>query len=233
LIEEPPLLEIAKRFERPAETSVAAFRETPTSFVVDAMGGLGAMDWRIKSIGNAGSFAGVALTCHCGPADNLALCAAAAQCGPGDVLVAATDQFTGSSVAGDLLLGIAKNRGAAALVTDGLIRDLSEIEALGLPCCAMGASPNSPARNGPGTVGLPVICGGVLVRSGDIVVGDRDGVVVVPRLEIDQVLAQLGAVRKAEAEMLARVKAGLKEIGHLSVIPPNRIRYIDLSGAKR
>jgi 4-hydroxy-4-methyl-2-oxoglutarate aldolase len=218
VIEDPPLLEIAKAISRPEPAQVMAFGNTPTSFIVDAMGGRGALDWRIKPVGIPRPFVGVALTCHCGPADNLALCAAVAECLPGDVLVAATDGFCGSSVVGDLLLGIAKNRSAVAFITDGLVRDQNDIEALDFPCYAMGATPNSPARNGPGSVGLPVSCGGLAVSSGDIIVGDRDGVVVVPQARIEETLASLEKVRQAEAAMMAKVKGGLSEVGFVSAL---------------
>lgn len=209
---------------------VDQFRATPTSFIVDAMGGRGAMDWRIKPIGAPLPLLGVALTCHCGPADNLALCAAVAQCQPGDVLIAATDGFAGTAVVGDLLLGIAQNRGASGFVTDGLVRDQNDIEALGFACFAIGATPNSPVRNGPGTVGLPIQCGGLRIETGDIIIGDRDGVVVVPWLEIEAVLAQLVEVRAAEAELLARVKGGLREVGFVSaLLAGDRVRYIELA----
>jgi 4-hydroxy-4-methyl-2-oxoglutarate aldolase len=115
-----------------------------------------------------------------------------------------------------LLLGIAKNRGAVAFVTDGLVRDLSDIEALGLPCYAAGATPNSPSRTGPGSVGLPVQCGGLQVATGDIVVGDRDGVVVVPYDQIGSTISRLVDVRAAEATLLARVRAGLSEVDFIS-----------------
>src|SRR5262249_17491255 len=81
-----------------------------------------------------------------------------------------------------------------------------------------GVSPNSPARNGPGTVGLAVVCGGVPVAAGDIVIGDPDGVVIVPRGEIRGVLAQLAAVRANEAKMLKAVQGGLKEPGFMTAI---------------
>jgi len=227
MIEDPPLLEIAAANDRPSAETVAAFRGTPTSFIVDSLGGRGAMDWRIKPVGKVTPFAGVALTCHCGPADNLALCAAVAECQPGDVLVAATDGFTGTAVVGDLVLGIARNRGAAALVTDGLARDETDIEALGFPCYAMGVTPNSPARNGPGTVGLAVNCGGLQVCSGDLVIGDRDGVVVVPQAMIAETRRRLAAVRDSEAKMLAKVKGGLNEVGFIAdLLASDRVRRV-------
>jgi 4-hydroxy-4-methyl-2-oxoglutarate aldolase len=210
MIEEPPLLTRALSIERPEASLVQRFSGVPTSFVVDAMDGSGALDWRIKPIVGT-SLIGVALTCDCGPRDNLALNAAIAQSEPGDVIVAATGGFTGSAVVGDLLLGIGRNRGVAGFVTDGLVRDLVDLEALKLPVYAIGVSPNSPGKRGPGTVGLPIVCGGSAISSGDIIVGDRDGVVVVPRARIEATLDRLERVKASEAAMLKRVREGLRE----------------------
>ncbi len=228
MIDDPPVLEIARGNPRPPDALVDQFRGVPTSFIVDAMGGRAAMDWRIKPIGPILPMVGVALTCHCGPADNLALCAAITQCKRGDVLLAATDGFTGTAVVGDLLLGIARNRGAAGFVTDGLVRDQNDIEALAFPCFAAGATPDSPTRSGPGTVGLPVQCGGLRIDTGDVVIGDRDGVVVVPRTRIETVLERLVEIRAAEAVMLAKVRDGLSEVGLVSaLLAGDRVRYLD------
>ncbi|MGA2045331.1 MAG: hypothetical protein ABSG83_18405, partial [Roseiarcus sp.] len=123
---------------------------------------------------------------------------------------AATDSFTATAITGDLLLGMARNRGVAGFVTDGLVRDIVGILAIGLPVYCAGATANSPVRNGPGTVGLPVVVGGVRIESGDIVIGDRDGVVIVPLAEAEAVLARLDAVRAAEAALEAKVRAGLE-----------------------
>jgi 4-hydroxy-4-methyl-2-oxoglutarate aldolase len=211
MIKEPPLLTIKRDFPRPSPADVAAFADVPTGYAVDAMNGRGALDYRIKPLAPASSvMIGVAITCHCGPADNLALFGALAIAKPGDILVAATDGFTATSVTGDLLLGMAKNRGLKGLVTDGLARDLAGILAVGLPLYCAGLTPNSPVRNGPGMVGHPVIVGGVAVNSGDIVIGDNDGIVIVPREQISTVLERLTAVRAAEAVLDAKVKAGLE-----------------------
>jgi len=211
MIEEPPPLAFAASLERPPSALVERFRGTPTSFIVDAMNGAGALDWRIKRL-VGGSLVGVALTCDCGPLDNLAFMAALAQCKPGDVLLVATGGYTGAAVTGDLLMYVARNRGAAGYVSDGLVRDLDDLEAVGLPVFALGVTPNSPQRRGPGSVGLPVVCGGVTVASGDVVVGDRDGVVVVPRARIEDTLNNLERVKAMEAKTLERVRGGLKEL---------------------
>jgi 4-hydroxy-4-methyl-2-oxoglutarate aldolase len=210
MIEEPPPIVFAA-VERPPAELVERFRGASTSFIVDAMGGTGALDWRIKPLVGR-SLVGVALTCDCGPVDNLAFMAALAECRPGDVLVVATGGYVGAAVTGDLLIGVAHNRGAAGFVTDGLVRDLDDLEAIGLPVFALGVTPNSPQRRGPGTVGLPVVCGGVTIASGDVVVGDRDGVVVVPRARIAETLDSLEHVKAIEAATLKRVRGGLKEL---------------------
>ena len=219
MIDEGPLLDIARRRVAPDAALIEALRGTPTSFVADALGGRGGLDWRVKPLpGGPATMIGVALPCDCGPDDNLALCAAVARCQPGDVLVAATGAYVGAAVSGDLLLGMAKNRGAAGFVTDGLVRDGAEIAALGLPCFCMGTVPNSPARNGPGSVGLPVICGGVAVAQGDIVIGDRDGVVVVPRARGVEVVARLVDIRAVEARMLAAVQGGKSDVDFVAAL---------------
>src|SRR5262245_28685357 len=146
MIDDPPLLTIRRKIQRPERALIEAFAGTPTGFIVDAMGGRGALDRAIKAVpGTPVRFVGTALTSFNGPADNLALAAAVSLCEPGDVLVAATDGFSGCSVVGDLLLGIAKNRGAVGFITDGLLRDLTDIQALAFPAFATGVSPNSPA----------------------------------------------------------------------------------------
>jgi len=211
MIEETPALVFGPAIARPPLALGEKIRGAPASFVADAMGGSGALDWRIRPIVGASVF-GVALTCDCGANDNLALIAALAQSEPGDVLVAATGGFCRAAVAGDLLVGVARNRGVAGLVTDGLVRDLADLEALALPIYALGVTPNSPGKRGPGTVGLPVVCGGVAIASGDIIVGDRDGVVAVPRERLAETLANLGGVKAAEASLLEKVRAGLKEL---------------------
>lgn len=211
MIEETPPLQFAPSIERPPRDVARRFAGVPTSFVADALGGSGALDWRVKPIVGT-TVCGVALTCDCGPNDNLALIAALRESEPGDVIVAATGGFTGAAVTGDVLLGIARNRGVVGFVTDGLVRDLADLAALGLPVFAMGLTPNSPGRRGPGTVGVPVVCGGQTVASGDIVVGDGDGVVVVPKARIAETLDALERVKAAEAEMNARVRGGARDV---------------------
>ena len=209
MLDEAPLLTIRRRIERPSEAEVAAFKGVMTGFVADALGGRGAMAPAVKPIAVSGPFAGVALPCAAGPADNLAVFGALMIALPGDVVVCAADAFEHTAVTGDLLLGMLQNKGCVGFVTDGAVRDLQGIRDVGLPCYATAVTPNSPAKSGPGTVGLPVVVGGVTVGPGDIVVGDEDGVVVVPKALIARTIERLEAVKAAEATMLAKVQGGL------------------------
>ncbi len=210
MIEDPPILTIRRRFPRPTPEQVAALAGAPTGFVADCMDGRGALDARIKPMGaTPPGFCGVAVTCQAGPGDCLAVLAALDVIRPGDVVVAATDGFTGTAVAGDRLTGMARNGGAVGFVTDGCVRDIAGIEAVGLSCYASGITPNSPANNGPGTVGLPITLGGIAIESGDIILADRDGVVVVPHARIDAVIDRLQRVREAEMALDAEVSEGL------------------------
>ncbi len=211
MIKDPPLLKIRRNFPRPSKQLLDGFAGVPAGYVVDAMGGRGCLDHRIKPlVQSAEVMTGTVVTCHAGPADNLALFAALDVARKGDILIAATDSFTATCITGDLLLGMARNRGVVGFVTDGLVRDLVGILAVGLPVYCAGITANSPVRNGPGTVGLPIVLGGLAVESGDIAVGDRDGVVIVPRAQAKSVLAKLEDVRKAEASLEAKVKGGLE-----------------------
>jgi 4-hydroxy-4-methyl-2-oxoglutarate aldolase len=164
------------------------------------MDGRGALDYQIKAINPAaGAFTGTVLTCHSGPDDALAILAAFEIAQPGDVIVAATEAFKGSAVVGDLFAAMAVTAGVTAIVTDGLARDCDGIIDTGLPVFASGVSPNSAAQSGPGTIGLPIVINNVRVAPGDVVIGDRDGVIVVPQDHLDHVYEQLQAVRAAES----------------------------------
>jgi 4-hydroxy-4-methyl-2-oxoglutarate aldolase len=229
MIEDPPLLQIRRAFERPAASLLERFRNVPTEHLVDAMDGRGALDYTVKPVDPANAaFVGSAVTCLCAPGDNLAIVAALAQLQEHDVIVAATDSHTSLAVVGRRVTGMARNRGAVAVVTDGLARDVAGIRANGVPVFCRGVTPNSAAASGPGTVGQPVVVGGIAVASGDIVIGDADGVVVVPRWRVDDVLVRLEAVRAREADLAEKLAAGLgvpRRVTELLASP--RVRYLD------
>ncbi len=210
MLKEPPLLTLRRTFERAPKQLVAKFAAAQTGQIVDAMFGRGALDYTIKPIDpDKAHFAGTALTVETGPSDNLAIIAALALAKPGDVIITASDAFTPTAVVGDNVSWMAKNGGVVAIVIDGMARDREGIVGVGLPVFSRGITPNSCVKSGPGKVGLPIVCAGVHVEPGDIVIGDRDGVVVVPRLKAAEVAARLEEVCRAEAETQAKIATGM------------------------
>ena len=144
------------------------------------------------------------------------------------MLVVAVDGSDTASVLGDILLGMAKNAGIVAAVTDGVVRDITGINQVGIPIFARGLSPNSPFKDGPGEVGVPVTLGGVLVNPGDLLVGDIDGVVVVSRGDVGMVGSELAAIAEKERKMEAAVASGAKYPAWLDdVLASDRVRYVD------
>jgi 4-hydroxy-4-methyl-2-oxoglutarate aldolase len=229
MIVDPPILTIRRNFQRPDAAVIAQFRGMPTGAIADAMEGRGALHHSVKPVDprNA-SFVGAALTCETGASDNLAILAALSIARKGDVIIAASEGFSGSAVVGDNVALMARNGGAAALVIDGMARDAVGIIEAGLPVFARGLTPNSCARSGPGRVGLPVIVGGVAVDAGDVVVGDLDGVIVVPRAACATVLARLAEVMQAETQLQARIKAGATQLDAIAkLLTTDKIRYLD------
>ena len=231
MIEEPPLLTIARDPRRPDAAQVAAFRGMPTSFVVDAMYGSGALSSIIRPLGESRDLvsvaAGPALTVGCGAGDILALLAALDSVRDGDIVLAAFDGFQGSAACGDRVCGMMRNAGAAGFVTDGPVRDYAGIVEVGLPCWATGLTPASPYTNGPGTVGLPVQIGGRQVETGDMIVADHDGVVVVPFARIDAVIAKLETIRALETALDAEIAGGLKiPPSTVELLKSDRVKYV-------
>jgi 4-hydroxy-4-methyl-2-oxoglutarate aldolase len=232
MIEEPPLVKLKSKLRRPTDAQIAAFKGVPTGFVVDALFGGGALSSNIQPIGGGRDIdciaAGPALTADCGPADILATLAALQFIRPGDVVVSAFAAHQGCAAAGDRVAGMMKNNGAAGFVTDGPVRDYAGLVAAGLPVWCTGLTPASPFSKGPGSVGFAVQIGGQEVETGDMIIADRDGVVVVPFEKIDEVVAALARVRELEAALDAEIAEGLKIPASISeLLASDKVEYVD------
>jgi 4-hydroxy-4-methyl-2-oxoglutarate aldolase len=231
MIEEPKLVSIAKDMRRPTQTQIDGFQNVPTGFVVDALYGTGALSSDIAAMGAGGdldrAIAGPALTADNRPGDILSLLCCLKFIRKGDVLVSGFGAYQGVAAAGDRVTGMAKNCGAAGLVTDGPLRDYAGIKAVGLPCWATGLTPGSPVTNGPARVGLPLSIGGQTVETGDMIVADRDGVVVVPFAKIDATLAMLPKVAELETALDQDVTNGLKVPSNIQdLIDSDQTEYV-------
>ena len=186
---------------------VGAFRGLASSNVADAMGRFGFMDPGIQSRSGL-PLCGLAITVNARPGDNLMVHKALQLAEPGDIVVVSTNGNTTSAVFGELMCRTAIARGLGGLVVDGAIRDAQGMTALGFPAFSRTVTPGSCDKDGPGEINVPVSCGGVAVHPGDIVVGDRDGIVVVPRPDAADVLELVRAVVKNEELRVAEIQSG-------------------------
>jgi regulator of RNase E activity RraA len=152
--------------------------------------------------------AGPALTVRTRPGDNLVVHRALDLAEPGDVLVVDVGGALDRAVLGEIMARWAAARGLAALVVDGAVRDVEGLAAGPLPVCARGINHLGPYKVGPGEIGGPVHAGGTVVRSGDVVVADADGVVVVPRERLAEVVAAAEQLLLAEEAVFADIAAG-------------------------
>ncbi|RYF70877.1 MAG: RraA family protein [Comamonadaceae bacterium] len=166
--------------------------------------GAPAMHGRIKPLAPGMRVRGRALAVSVPPGDNLAIHAALSVAQPGDVLVVDGGGYVERALMGGIMTTQAHALGLAGVVIDGAMRDVQELVALGLPVFAAGLHPAGPFKNGDGTVNAPIVCAGVAVCSGDWIVGDDDGVVVVPPAQQDALLA---AGRSKLAREQARIAA--------------------------
>ena len=227
MIGDPVMLTIRRNIQRPSKALLKSFDGMPTGFVTDAYNGKGCLDFEIKPLMPAMAFHGPAITAFCGPMDNLAAMAILDFAKKGDVIVIATSGDDTAATIGDLWAFWAKKIGVAAIVCDGLVRDVAGLLKVGIPVFTRGIKPNSAFKHGPGEVNMDVTCGGVAIGPGDIIVGDRDGVVAVPLAQAEQVAAQLEMVRKKESEAEARVKGGEKLKFWDPAALGDRVHYID------
>lgn len=176
----------------------------------EASGQTGALPSRIAPIAVSMALCGPAFPVDCPPGDNLPIHQAIYAAQPGDVLVAGTGGGPGFGYFGEVMARAAMQRGIAGLVIDGGVRDADRVAALGFPVfaalrCIRGTSKRP---DGGGTVGQPVVLGDVVVSRADAVVGDGDGVVVIPAARFAAAL-EAGRAREArEAEVFTRISAG-------------------------
>jgi 4-hydroxy-4-methyl-2-oxoglutarate aldolase len=191
------------RFDAALLAQAAGFQ---SSVLADVAGRRGGLSSRIAALPGATGFAGNALTVDLRPGDNLMLHAAVALARPGDVLVVDAKGDDRAALMGELMCRRCKIIGIAGAVVDGCVRDAAAIAALGFPVFAAGLSPNGPTKVQPGRINHPVTIGGVVVRPGDLVVGDADGVVIVEREQVHVVLA--AAAKKAADE--ARIASAIE-----------------------
>lgn len=190
---------------------VERFAAVPVAIVSDNMNRMfaGGADLRPMHAceGGGGGLAGSALTVLTRPGDNLVIHKAIDVAEPGDVIVVDAGGDTTSAVVGELIARHAQVRGVAGFVINGAIRDLDAFRSGSFPIFATGVTHRGPYKDGPGEIGVPVSIGGMVIHSGDIVIGDADGVLAVPRDGAGDILKAAEAQQAKEAETLRQIES--------------------------
>ncbi|MBI2369638.1 MAG: RraA family protein, partial [Deltaproteobacteria bacterium] len=195
---------IHQRIDRPSPAVVEAARALEVPDLCDVLGKVAAMDVGIKPLDPAmPRLVGPAFTVKVPPGDNLMVHYAIHLGDPGDVIVVAAEGDPHYAMGGGNVFAYAKHRGLGGFVVDGVVRDLRPLRALGLPVLARGVVPFPGAKHGPGAINVAVSCGGVCVRPGDLVVGDEEGVVVIP-LELAETVVRQAREPAAANEQAAQ-----------------------------
>ncbi|HEY4622380.1 MAG TPA: RraA family protein [Solibacillus sp.] len=172
----------------------------PTTAISDATGGHTNVAAKIRPLANHFKIAGRALTVRLPDGENGAVLEAISKANIGDILVVDAKGNTNRAVAGDFVIQLAQGVGVQGFVVDGVIRDLAAARAIDFPVFSLGTTVAAGNKNGGGAVGVPVAIGDVVVQSGDYVIGDIDGVIIVPQEDIEQIIEAAEAkVQKDEA----------------------------------
>ena len=210
---------VVRDFERPAMELVDRLRNIPTGILSDCMNRMQSLDAGIRALSRGMRLCGPAFTVQSVESNNWGAHHALSIAKPGDVLVIAARGGMQSAVWGNVMTAAAKKRGLAGVVVDGCIRDSAENCADNFPIFARGVCPGGPHKGWPCNLNVPVSCGGVAVLPGDIVVGDDDGIAVVPASRALQVLEESAKRIELEKEWYKRIEAGESTVTLLGLKP--------------
>ena len=185
----------------------------------EAAGQKGMVDPAIRAAWPGARLCGTALTVECPPSDNLMLHHAVAAASPGVVIIAKVGGYLAAGAWGEILTVAAQCRGVSGLAVDGAIRDIEAIARRRFPAFSRGLAIGACTKERFGTLNRPIIFGGVIVRPGDVVFGDGDGLVVIERERLDVVTAAAAERQRKEENIIEQLKAGRTTIDLLNLPP--------------
>jgi len=201
-------MHVFRQMERPNSEVVNNLSKYGTAIIYEAMGRKGALESFIKPIGMGMKCCGVALTVYNHAGDNLMLHKAIEVAERGDVIIAVTGGYTEAGIWGEIMTTAAQTKGIVGLVTDGSIRDSEAIRRLAFPTFCKGISIKGSAKEIIGTINKTIICAGIIINPGDIIIGDDDGVVVVPKEIGADIVLKCKQREKKEAVIMKQLKLG-------------------------
>lgn len=184
------------------------FLNLPVANVSDCMSRLTAGGSRIRPMHKSGQLAGPALTVKTRPGDNLMLHKTIDLAKPGDIIVCDAGGDLTNSLMGELMLSHALKRGVSGFVLNGAIRDAEAFLDINLPVFAAGVSHRGPYKDGPGEINVSVAIDGMVIKPGDLIIGDWDGVLCVPLKEVDTILKKTEEKQASEIQEMRKIEAG-------------------------
>ncbi|WP_088071813.1 RraA family protein [Gottfriedia luciferensis] len=193
-------------------TIIEQFKRIPTTCISDVMDGLNNMDPSIKPLKEEYKFVGRALTVKIPVGDNLAVLKAIREAKLGDVIVIDVKGDQYRAIAGDFIIGMAQTLGVTAIVVDGVIRDIVGTKNLNFPVFSRGSAVAASSKIGLGEINIPISSGGTSVNPGDIIVGDADGVVVIPQSDAQEILEKALLKLKKDEEREQQVSGNAEAI---------------------
>ena len=203
-----PGLQILQRRRQVSAGLVDAFRGLPVANISDCMTRMTAGGPRLRPMHKGGPLAGPALTGKCRPGDNLMIHKALTLAQPGDVIVVDAGGDLTNALFGEIMVATAVKNGVAGVVLNGAVRDCEEIGRGDFPLYAAGVTHRGPYKDGPGEINVPIAIDGMVIEPGDLVVGDRDGLLCIPFDKAEEVLAATHKKMEIEKKMLADIAAG-------------------------
>lgn len=202
------MISVHDSFERPDPALINAFRDLPVATISDVLGPGHLLAPRIRPMGRDVHMVGSALTLQLPPGDNLGMHLAVRLARPGEVIIADQAGTQLGAPVGEIIATAAQAKGVAGIVLDGVVRDVAQLRRMPMPVFAIGVWAQQCAKHGPARVGHPVVCAGVRVAPGDIIVGDDDGVVVIPTARAAEVVDGVRHRLAAESRRLAAIADG-------------------------
>ncbi len=206
------MVHVFTQVRRPERKLVDAFKDIAAATVYEASGRKGSVDPRIKPLGRGIRLLGPAFTVECHPKDNLMLHKALQIAQKGDVLVASTQGYPDAGYWGGLMATSAMASQLGGVVIDGCVRDSAEILEMGFPVFCRGTCMRGTVKGTLGRVNHPIVFGGVVVKPGDLVLGDDDGLVIVDRKEIEPVLRAANERLAKEVRKAAELAKGISSV---------------------
>jgi RraA family protein len=187
---------------------VEQFKNVVTPHVSDNLNRMYAGTAMLRPYHKEGKLLGTALTVKTRPGDNLMVHKAIDIAEPGDVIVVDAGGDTTNAIVGEIMLKLAQKKGIKGFVIDGAIRDIAAYTNGDFPVYARGVTHRGPYKDGPGEINVPITLGGTLVSPGDIVLGDEDGIVIIPADQAEQILVKVKIQEQNERLIMESIDNG-------------------------